>query len=172
MERQYYAIRRDDSDHNSLKHWKYVKKKKVNGKWRYYYDIKDAMGYDERERYNQAISNVTNAEREKNQARDNYNSVQKHYTDKYYRGEYVDLNTGALKEHVQPHYEEEVAKHVTPMYKKYEAKEAQYTKAGQEFCKAKEEYMKTPLGKIDNLSYTVKKGVEAVSKWFKKIFKR
>lgn len=33
---------------DELYHFKYVKKKKVNGKWRYYYDIKDALGYDER----------------------------------------------------------------------------------------------------------------------------
>lgn len=26
-------------DYNSLQHWKYIYKKKVNGKWRYYYDI-------------------------------------------------------------------------------------------------------------------------------------
>lgn len=43
----------DDSD--ELKHWKYIKKKKVNGKWRYYYDVKDALGYDERARAANAV---------------------------------------------------------------------------------------------------------------------
>lgn len=34
-----YIITKDGLvDTNSLQHWKYVKKKKVNGKWRYYYD--------------------------------------------------------------------------------------------------------------------------------------
>lgn len=39
--------------HNTdeLKHWKYIKKVKKNGKWRYYYDIKDALGYDERDAF-------------------------------------------------------------------------------------------------------------------------
>ena len=38
MSKQYYAIRRDDNNQNSLKHYKYIKREKVNGKWRYYYD--------------------------------------------------------------------------------------------------------------------------------------
>lgn len=38
MEKQYYAIRRGDNNQNSLKHWKYIKREKVDGKWRYYYD--------------------------------------------------------------------------------------------------------------------------------------
>jgi hypothetical protein len=29
---------------DELYHWKYIKRKRVNGKWRYYYDIKDALG--------------------------------------------------------------------------------------------------------------------------------
>jgi hypothetical protein len=36
---------------DELKHYKYIKKKKVKGKWRYYYDVKDALGYDERENF-------------------------------------------------------------------------------------------------------------------------
>lgn len=31
----YYAI---DSKTGELKHWKYIKKKRVNGKWRYWYE--------------------------------------------------------------------------------------------------------------------------------------
>lgn len=40
---------------DELYHWKYIKKKKVNGKWRYYYDVKDALGYDERKEAAQAV---------------------------------------------------------------------------------------------------------------------
>lgn len=53
-----------DDFSDELYHWKYIKKKRVNGKWRYYYDIKDALGYDEREKaandmytYEQAYKN-------------------------------------------------------------------------------------------------------------------
>lgn len=48
---EYYAIDKN----GELRHWKYIKKKKVNGKWRYYYDrdkrnedLRRKLGYDAR----------------------------------------------------------------------------------------------------------------------------
>lgn len=38
MAKQYYVKRTGCDDKNSLKHWKYIKREKVNGKWRYIYD--------------------------------------------------------------------------------------------------------------------------------------
>lgn len=49
---------------NELKHWKYIKKKKVNGKWRYYYDIKDALGYDERDAFYKTAGEYIRADEE------------------------------------------------------------------------------------------------------------
>ena len=57
MSKQYYAVQRTGEKKNELTHWKYIKReKRPNGKWRYYYDkkalkddIKDKLGYDERE---------------------------------------------------------------------------------------------------------------------------
>ena len=40
---------------------KYIKKKKVNGKWCYYYDIKDALGFDERDAAGDAVRNYNRA---------------------------------------------------------------------------------------------------------------
>ena len=34
----YYAVTRSDSKTDELKHFKYIKRVKKNGKWRYYYD--------------------------------------------------------------------------------------------------------------------------------------
>lgn len=43
---QYYAIRSGGTDDkNSLKHWKYIKREKVNGKWRHYYDDSELRKY-------------------------------------------------------------------------------------------------------------------------------
>lgn len=47
-------------------HWKYIKREKVNGKWRYYYDtdkLKDDLGFDEREdaRKQKNLMNATKA---------------------------------------------------------------------------------------------------------------
>lgn len=41
----YYAIHRSKPN-DELKHWKYIKKKKVNGKWRYYYDESELDKFD------------------------------------------------------------------------------------------------------------------------------
>lgn len=49
---------------DELYHWKYIKKKKVNGKWRYYYDIKDALGYTKRDKLDKAINEYTKADKE------------------------------------------------------------------------------------------------------------
>lgn len=61
---------------NELKHWRYVKREKVNGKWKYYYDlsalksdirtaknnivskVRDVVGYDEQDRYAKSIEEV------------------------------------------------------------------------------------------------------------------
>lgn len=51
------VVRRTDDHLEHKKNFKYIKKKKVNGKWRYYYDIKDALGFDEADEYNTAKSN-------------------------------------------------------------------------------------------------------------------
>lgn len=61
-----------DEFDDEMYHWKYIKKKRVNGKWRYYYDVKDALGYDERGAAGDAV-------REYNRAKtnaDNYNKIQ------------------------------------------------------------------------------------------------
>lgn len=49
----YNAVEKKNNE--DIEHFKYIKKKKVNGKWRYYYDIKDAIGYDERKEAAQAV---------------------------------------------------------------------------------------------------------------------
>lgn len=38
------VVRRTNS-HNELEHAKYIKREKVNGKWRYYYDHNDGKGW-------------------------------------------------------------------------------------------------------------------------------
>lgn len=47
---QYYAVERV-APSDELQHWKYIKKKKINGKWRYYYDTSqlDKFNYGDKE---------------------------------------------------------------------------------------------------------------------------
>lgn len=45
MNGKYYAVvRRSDDD---IKHWNYIKREKVNGKWRYYYDDSELRKFDQ-----------------------------------------------------------------------------------------------------------------------------
>ena len=56
MSKQYYAIRTGDNSQNSLKHYKYIKREKVNGKWRYYYDDgSKSQSERAKDHYNQAV---------------------------------------------------------------------------------------------------------------------
>lgn len=54
-------IKSNSSQGDTLQHWKYIKRKRIKGKWRYWYDeesfkkdMKNLMGYDERERLQKA----------------------------------------------------------------------------------------------------------------------
>lgn len=55
---QYYAVhvvRKNDD----IQHWKYIKKVKKNGKWRYYYD-KDALAKDAKDKFNSIYNDPNN----------------------------------------------------------------------------------------------------------------
>lgn len=41
----YYGVSKTEKS-NELKHWKYIKKVRVNGKWRYFYDDSETQKYD------------------------------------------------------------------------------------------------------------------------------
>lgn len=128
---------------DELCHYKYVKREKVNGKWRYWYDIGDAgyidgwtgkkpsrlksyskledlLGKDEQDRYNRATATTAQAE-------DRYNNTR--------NGDLVIAN-------------------------KY-AKE--YKKAGRNYTEAKTAFMKTPLGKLYQAKTSIKNGKKAIA---------
>ena len=50
---------------DELYHWKYIKRERINGKWRYYYDVdqlKDDIGITAREEMNKALTTQKQAE--------------------------------------------------------------------------------------------------------------
>ena len=47
-----------------------------------------------------------------------------------------------------------------------------YTKAGKEYMKAKKDFYKTPLGKIQKFNNAISSGVKYIKKLFGKIFKK
>lgn len=59
MEVRIKRSNRENPAFDELYHWKYIKKERVNGKWRYYYDadqLKDDLGINARDEMNKAIT--------------------------------------------------------------------------------------------------------------------
>ena len=136
-------------DEDSLMHWKYIKKERVNGKWRYYYDLgrkldsneslvkgysklEDWAGLDERDR-------VDHQKKLHDQDMSNYNKFQKEFEPG------VD----------DPSFGDEIL--------------AKAAARGREVMHAKAEFMKTPLGKLEQATTTIKKAAKTVSKALNKI---
>lgn len=131
-----------------LMHWKYIKREKVNGKWRYFYDYEhhfdDLMPQEYRD-YKDAESDMKTDKFMKKQAFQNYqqNLRNSDPVSKEWAKENVDeyaRSSKALKEST----------------KKYLA--------------AKEAYMKTPVGKLHQASKKIKSGMKKVAKLLKGLF--
>lgn len=163
---EYRVIRTSKSD--ELMHHKYVKKKKVNGKWRYYYDVKDALGYDEKQAMNTAKVNSKIAEVESKMALDKYNDT-KNKIDEHYNNKYLkNPKTGTLYKAAQKARDVEKSVRLTPLHADYTSKKATAAIKGREYAKANEAYMKTPLAKIDAVKGAVNKGKNKIRSLFNK----
>ena len=102
-----------------------LRKKKVNGKWRYYYDVKDMLGYDERREAAQRVY------------------------------EYEKLDNSRV---TGPYHGKSFnSKAQADMY--YQTLGVASYKA----TKALDAYFKTPLGKLDKMSYVIDAGRKKVS---------
>lgn len=158
-----FVVRRTGQD--ELQHWKYVKKEKVNGKWKYYYswdelkkDAKNALGVNAKQNMN-AVKNVYNQTRkDADAARANAVKAQK-------KAEGV-----AYKKSLAGWATNNKAKKASAF-----ASEAAKISAakGREYLNAKAEYMKTPLGKLDQAKADVRSGYSkakrSVSKFFESL---
>lgn len=147
------------NDYLEHKNFKYVKKKKVNGKWRYYYDVKDALGYDEREKAGQAVYRYSRAQ-------DLEKGLTKYYNDEHsrlskYRG--LDPRTGANRLTVgDREYLKDINNDVEKARKKVDSTRRKATKAVQK-------YYKTPIGQLDRFDDKIDSGRKAVAKTLKKL---
>lgn len=184
LEKDYYSRHLTSVDRSSekdLQHWKYVKRERVNGKWRYYYDesskkkglkeiVKDKLGYDEKERLEEANNKVLKEHGEANRALDNYHGFQSYLNDQYYRPEYIDPYTGGLKESVQKHYDEDPDRErLKELFKIYEKEDAEAQQSGRDYGKALDEFYKTPLGKLEQAKDALQAGKKAVSNLLEKL---
>lgn len=143
---EYKAVVKRRSD-DELQHHKYIKRVKgKNGKWRYYYDIKDAMGVDEREARDLAVAKQKKAVA----------------TEQKMAKELSTVDEFAKKANVDRTVAREAA--VTDYNDARNARRSADVRA----MKAINDYSKTPLGKIERVTEAVNKG----SRYLKDLLKR
>lgn len=175
----------DYADKNELYHWlkgkekpghKYTSRYMKNGKWRYVYGaaknlgdrVKDWWGVDERERLNKASWNYTLARQDYNSAkRNNYTrpdyKINPELEDAFKNGknfkgnmfvsdDFTDTRTGKKTKNYDPtNVNRQAARNLTSARKAYE--------------KARDDYYKTPMGKLNEIGSTVDKALTKGSNW-------
>lgn len=149
-----FVVRRTGQD--ELQHWKYVKREKVNGKWKYYYnwdelkkDAKNALGVNAKQNMNAAKTYYKNAQ---NKSTDAYKKVVS--TNKKYNNIPNKKSLAAW----------EANKKADKAMNAYRESITNAANRGREYLEAKNAYMKTPLGKLDQAKADIKSGYNKAKK--------
>lgn len=161
-----FVVRRTGQD--ELQHWKYVKKEKVNGKWKYYYS------WDELKKDAQNALGVT--------AKKNMDTAKRLHTRavKNYSNSYKDLQAGKQKYDSIP-YKKSLAgilakRKTVAQVRDLKDVQRETANKAKAYMEARSEYMKTPLGKLEKAKSDVKSGYnkakKAVSKFFGSLAKK
>ena len=138
-----YYVGSDVSD-DQLMHWKYIKREKVNGKWRYYYDT----GKKEKIAAGNAKSKVRDAAQNASFHKKRYDEVKS----KVDSGEFFDKDHGNDS--------------IVEPYRNAYLKSLQgYENAKVQAKKAQQIYAKTPLSKIENAKAKVDAGKKSAAKF-------
>ena len=141
---------------DELYHFKYLSKKKIKGKWRYYYDkasdgVKDLVGYDEKEDYEKAKKAEVAAEKKANAAMKTLDAYKK--------------NTASINAQTDTAaYYNKLINEKTLVDDALKKKK-QLLKAVQKTDKMRKKYAKTPIGQLSKLA---KAGSKYVNKLFSK----
>jgi hypothetical protein len=141
-------IRYIDLDEDELMHWKYIKREKVNGKWRYYYDI----GEKEKHEADVATRAASRYAKTMDTMKREYDKVNA----KVNSGEYFDKDHGN-QDIIQP-YED-----------LYKSSRLDYERAISRAKKAVAAYEKTPLYKLEKARNKIKKGTKAIKNLFAQV---
>ena len=141
-----YKAVNSHSDPDELQHWKYIKREKVNGKWRYYYDV----GKNERREAGNAMSKVRDAANNAGFHKKRYDEVKS----KIDSGEYFDKDHG--NDSILKPYRDDYLKALK-----------NYNEARIKAKKAQEAYSKTPLAKIENAKAKIDNGRNTAAKFLR-----
>lgn len=126
------------SDDDCLQHWKYVKKYKKNGKWRYVYD---KLGLKEREVYKKSKQKYEK-------------SVNKYYDSRHLAMEYEKRAGVSAKDYDY--------NHSSYLHRDVSNWKEIMVKNGKEYAENKAKYYKTPVGKITKFVDTGKSWIDSL----------
>ena len=146
-------LRRDE-----LMHWKYIRKAKVNGQWRYWYPVEEAKkrALKSKTKIGSSIKDFLGYD-EKAATKAAYEATQQAYRAEDRFEDWLSDKT-LTKERLQTRKELAEARN----------------DAWADYWKAHEDYAKTPIAKLEKASNDfrdwVNDGAQAVSKFFKKLF--
>ena len=126
--------------------YKYIKKVKgKNGKYRYIYDVKDALGFDEREAYRRTQAIADKASKEYDDAHDNFS---KRISDDFhavFNNRHID-SFGATDNSLSKHMEQQTDIAMRNLHKARSKANAKKTMSDNALRK----YQKTPLYKMED----------------------
>lgn len=138
------------SNNDTLMHWKYIKKERKNGKWRYYYNLGGKTGVEDP---NPLIKSYSKLEDKLGfDERDRANHQQKLYEQEKARSDNYTHNPNT---DAGPDYTMNFL--------------ASASMQGMEALKAKVDFMNTPLGRLQQVKKDAKKAAKAVSKALNKL---
>lgn len=149
---EFKAVYKETSD--DIQHWKYIKKVKKDGKWRYYYDkeqLKDDLGVDELKVYNDAKGKYEIAA--------DYRSDTKHKVDEFER------------QSRNYSYKEYDYKKAHELYRDAIYWKERVEERGREYMSARSALKRTPIGKLVMAKEKIGRGAEAVAGLFKRLTK-
>lgn len=158
---------------DELMHYKYLKREKKNGKWRYYYGPKKyssgekKAGVDKRDELDKATKISMLKDYRAKAAYSNYQHAFRKDSNTFRKftrlrdpntGEIVPLAKATIKK----------AEENTQSYlDKYEKAYQDFLDDGENYYRAKAEFAKTPLGKLEEGKKLIKQGMEFVGKYLR-----
>lgn len=153
-----FVVRRKNDD---VQHYKYIKKEKINGKWRYFYDIGEQHG---------TVMNSYTMKPEAPNDVTGINSNVKSYT-KLQDLLGMDEKDRFERTATQVKLKNERLYDLSDQYRtaKWRVAEKKYEQAGREFTKARNAYMKTPISVLDSAKDAINKGKKAVAGMLRKL---
>lgn len=164
---------------DELMHYKYLKKEKKNGKWRYYYELpiseskkeytslEKSAGVDKRDELDKVTKTSVARDKYAKAAYELYQRAFRKDSNTFRKfSHFRDPNTGEIVPLAKATIKK--ADENTQSYlNKYEKAYQKFLDYGETYYRAKDEFAKTPLGKLEEGKKLIKQGMEFVGRYLR-----